>query len=70
MDGDTSDERPYRDTLKVPSVLVLPGDPWPAEFYSRYPEAFRLPVRLVWREGASGRTAGTTAARGRGGRTA
>ncbi len=47
-------DRPYLDTLTVPSILVMPGDPWPSDFYSRYPEAFRLPVRIVWREDSSG----------------
>jgi hypothetical protein len=31
----------------------MPGDPWPSEFYARYPQAFRVPVRMVWREGTS-----------------
>jgi hypothetical protein len=48
-----SEEQPYRDTIKVPAVLQMPGDPFPTEFYARYPEAFRVPVRLVWRERAS-----------------
>jgi hypothetical protein len=51
MADDWFDGRPYRDTLTIPSVLVLPGDPEPTEFWSRYPHAIRLPVRLVWRDG-------------------
>jgi hypothetical protein len=52
-----SDERPFLDTLTLPSILVMPGDPWPSDFYSRYPGAIRLPVRIVWREGPSGPSA-------------
>jgi hypothetical protein len=52
-DDDGFDGRPYRDTLTVPSVLVMPDDPWPSEFYSRYPDAFRMPVRIVWQEGSA-----------------
>ena len=51
MADDEFDGRPYRDTLTVPGILVMPDDPWPAEFYARYPEAFRLPVRITWRHG-------------------
>jgi hypothetical protein len=51
MADDGIDGRPYLDTVSVPGVVVMPGDPWPAAFYARYPEAFRLPVRITWRDG-------------------
>jgi hypothetical protein len=60
MADDEFDGRPYRDTLTVPGIMVMPDDPWPAEFYSRYPNAMRVPVRIVWREGSSARDGGTT----------
>jgi hypothetical protein len=57
VDGDMSDSesngRRTIDTLTVPAVLVLPGDPEPSEFRSRYPDAVRLPVRVVSQAGAS-----------------
>ncbi len=42
--------RPYRDTVSLPGVLVMPGEPWPADFYARFPRAFRLPVRVTSRD--------------------
>jgi hypothetical protein len=51
MPEDWLNQQPYRDTIKVPAVLQLPGDPFPTEFYARYPKAFRVPVGLVWRDG-------------------
>jgi hypothetical protein len=51
MPEDWLNQQPCRDTTKVPAVVQLPGEPFPSEFYARYPEAFRMPVRLVWRDG-------------------
>jgi hypothetical protein len=51
MPEEWRNQQPYRDTIKVPAVLQLAGDLFPTEFYARYPEAFRVPVRLVWRDG-------------------
>jgi hypothetical protein len=51
MPEEWRNQQPYRDTIKVPAVLQLPGAPFPTEFYARYPEAFRVPVRLVRRDG-------------------
>jgi hypothetical protein len=53
MADDGFDGRPYRDTVSVRGVVVMPGESWPAEFYSRFPEAFRLPVRITWRDGSA-----------------
>jgi len=54
-EDDWFDGQAYRETVKVPAILVMPGDPWPSDFYARYPNAFRVPARIVWREGISGR---------------
>ncbi len=59
MADDRFDGRPYPDTLTLASVLVMPGDPWPAAFYARYPEAFRLAVRVVGVRGRAATGAGT-----------
>jgi hypothetical protein len=44
-----SSRRPYSDTVVVPAVLVLPGDPEPTEWLASHPGAARLPARVVRR---------------------
>ena len=54
MSADPQDDRLFLDTVTVAGVLVLPGEPFPADFYALYPNAFRLPARLIWRDDVAG----------------
>ncbi len=58
MSDSGSSGRRYTDSLTVAAVLVLPGGPEPWAFRSRFPDAVRLPVRLVW-QARSSETGGT-----------